>query len=342
MLNPKISPITLAALAAAALTSSAAGQTYTLDDGSTENALTFPSIAEIGFMHGFDAGAGDSIQTISVAIGTALAPAGGLDGRMTRVAIWDDPTNDGNPGDALLLYASAPFPASMTNSDQKVPFVLPAPVAVTGTFYIGAMVETVAGEFPVGLDQTNPPAGALTYLFADDTAIDPANPGGGSIGLATVTGAVFLLDAIGGGTGFLSTNYCMANANSSGFPGSMSGTGSILAASNNATMIASNLPANQFGFFVCSRTQGFVPLAGGTSNGNICLGGVIGRLSLPNQIVNSGAGGQFSLALDLTALPEGNNNVAVMPGDTWNFQAWFRDPVGLGSNFTDGLEVTFQ
>ena len=36
--------------------------------------------------------------------------------------------------------------------------------------------------------------------------------------------------------------------------------------------------------------------------------------------------------------------VAVMPGDTWNFQAWHRDFVGgsVTSNFSDGLSVDFR
>ena len=33
----------------------------------------------------------------------------------------------------------------------------------------------------------------------------------------------------------------------------------------------------------------------------------------------------------------------VLPGDTWNFQAWFRDMnPGPTSNFTDGVAVTFR
>jgi hypothetical protein len=34
----------------------------------------------------------------------------------------------------------------------------------------------------------------------------------------------------------------------------------------------------------------------------------------------------------------------VVPGETWYFQAWHRDLVGgtATTNFTDGLEVTFQ
>ena len=36
--------------------------------------------------------------------------------------------------------------------------------------------------------------------------------------------------------------------------------------------------------------------------------------------------------------------VAVQPGETWSFQAWYRDTVGgsATSNFSDGLEITFN
>jgi hypothetical protein len=54
--------------------------------------------------------------------------------------------------------------------------------------------------------------------------------------------------------------------------------------------------------------------------------------------------GEISLALDLSQQPTPTGLVQVQPGETWNFQAWFRDSVGgqVTSNFTDGLEVTFN
>ncbi len=144
------------------------------------------------------------------------------------------------------------------------------------------------------------------------------------------------------GNGSIGMNYCTANPNSTGSIGVMSGSGSAVAAANDFTVTASDLPPNQFGIFVASLDQGFVPNAGGTSNGNICLGGIIGRFFQQNQILSSGAMGEFSLQVPLTVIPQGNGSVAVMSGETWNFQAWHRDNVGQGSNFTDGLEVTFQ
>jgi len=139
------------------------------------------------------------------------------------------------------------------------------------------------------------------------------------------------------------SNYCgPAPANSSGASGSITATGSLDPTDNNLTVTASSLPNNQFGIFVTSMTQGFIPGAGGTSNGNICLGGVVGRFTSPSQILGTGTTGSFSLAIDLTAIPQANGTVTVMSGETWNFQAWHRDSVGLGSNFTNGVSVSFQ
>ncbi len=137
-------------------------------------------------------------------------------------------------------------------------------------------------------------------------------------------------------------SYCQATPNSSGMIGRMSATGSPVASANSLTMTASSLPPNQFGIFVTSRDQGFVPGGGGTSNGNICLGGLIGRLNRPGEIKATGPTGEFTLLIDLTGLPQGNGVASVAMGETWNFQAWHRDGVGLGSNFTEGLEVVFQ
>jgi len=141
--------------------------------------------------------------------------------------------------------------------------------------------------------------------------------------------------------GAIGTNYCLANPNSTGMTGAMSASGSASVASNNFTVTASDLPTSQFGIFVTSMDQGFVPNGGGSSNGNICLGGVIGRFFMPSQILSTGGAGEFSLSLPLGSFPQGNGFVAVMPGETWNFQAWHRDGVGQGSNFTDGLSVMF-
>lgn len=140
----------------------------------------------------------------------------------------------------------------------------------------------------------------------------------------------------------IGTNYCSAPANSSGLEASMSASGSNVAADNNVTLSASQMAINQFGIFVVSASQTFVPGLGGASNGNLCLGGAIGRYNRPGQILGTGATGSFDLQINLATVPQGSGFVSTSAGQTWNFQAWFRDSVGLGSNLTDGYEIVFQ
>jgi len=150
----------------------------------------------------------------------------------------------------------------------------------------------------------------------------------------------------GGGAPSLGTSYCgPAVQNTSLASAVITATGSASAAANNLTLVAGSLPANQFGFFLTSMTQGFIPMPGGISVGNLCLGGTVGRYVGPGQIMNAGAGGTFSLALDLTQTPAGPVFAVITAGQTWNFQAWFRDNLPTGaptSNFTDGRSILFN
>ena len=129
--------------------------------------------------------------------------------------------------------------------------------------------------------------------------------------------------------------YCgPAIPNSTGQSGSITATGSSLVANNDVTLTASDLTAD-FGYFLNSMAQGFVnPPA---SNGILCLGGAIGRHNQPGLVQ---PGPVFSIALDLDALPTPTAFVVVQPGETWNFQAWYRD--SGSNNFTDGVSVVFQ
>ena len=172
-------------------------------------------------------------------------------------------------------------------------------------FYMGSTTDAQTGDF----------------LFADWDSGD------------MVTVVKFSADWIG-------TNYCgPANLNSSGQSGVMAAWGFEVVAANSVRLDAAQLPANQWGMFVNSMTQGFVNPPG--SQGNLCLGGAIGRYK--QDIKNSGAGGQFSVQLDLTQTPTPGGPVAIQPGETWHFQAWYRDlNPGATSNFTDGLTILFQ
>lgn len=139
----------------------------------------------------------------------------------------------------------------------------------------------------------------------------------------------------------IGTTYCSAQApNSSGTVAQIQATGFETAAINSVTLVASQMPPGEFGFFLNSLEEGFVPMPGGSA-GNLCLGGQIGRYS--TDLFSTGAG-SASLLLDLGSTPTPAGMATIGAGRTWRFQAWFRDTAaGSGvSNFTSGVSIAFN
>lgn len=149
----------------------------------------------------------------------------------------------------------------------------------------------------------------------------------------------YVVETVGSPVG---ASACPAEVNSSGSAALTGATGSARITDNDLTLWASGLPGGVFGIFVASQTSGFTPMAGG-SQGNLCLGGAIGRFSRPGEIVSSGVHGAFALDVDLTDFPSPAGPVTVLPGQTWFVQAWFRDvgPGGPGSNYGAALQLDF-
>ncbi|MCP3917293.1 MAG: hypothetical protein GY711_17240 [bacterium] len=92
------------------------------------------------------------------------------------------------------------------------------------------------------------------------------------------------------------------------------------------------------GYLFASSSPGFVVFPGG-GNGNLCLGGDIGRYA--QSVLNSGPGGTMAQPVDAGALPLGTApfTTSAAAGDTWYFPFWHRD---TGANiFTEAIDVTF-
>lgn len=137
--------------------------------------------------------------------------------------------------------------------------------------------------------------------------------------------------------------FCPAVPNSTGSTSELRAFGSETATENRLRLGAYDLPPHVFGLFVVSRTSGFMAQPGG-SEGNLCLGGFIGRYTAPGQIQSSGVLGAITLDLDLGAIPQPSSFASVDAGDAWFFQCWHRDVVGGAqtSNFTPAVEVQFN
>ena len=165
---------------------------------------------------------------------------------------------------------------------------------------------------------------------------------------ATFSSATHLIDGIRcrfithGPQVTIGASYCgPAEVNSTGLPATIGATGSTQAGDGALRLMAYDLPSLQSGYFLASQTQGFVMNPGGSS-GNICLGGAIGRLSM--QVGNSASVGYIDIEVDTTSVPLPNGTTTILAGQTWNWQAWYRDNVGgvSTSNFSDAVSIQFQ
>jgi len=143
-----------------------------------------------------------------------------------------------------------------------------------------------------------------------------------------------------GVAGFGERTCSPAAVNSVGQSAAIFALGSSLASDNDLTLLTLGMATNQFGYCLASQSGAFVPNPGGSA-GNLCLGSPIARFV--SQVQNSGGSGSFSVAVDLTSIPSTPVH-AVVAGETWYFQTWYRDSV-LGiptSNFSDGIRIGFQ
>lgn len=137
----------------------------------------------------------------------------------------------------------------------------------------------------------------------------------------------------------LGVQECISVANSTGERGWIAGFGSgdVIA---NKTIVASDLPANSFGYLLVAPQSGTSMPA--NSIGRLCLNGQIGRYL--GQVQQTSADGTMSFLVRPYDLPTPNGSVAAQPGQNWFFQVWHRDFMGgtATSNFTNALQVTFE
>ena len=296
----------------------------------------------------FDLGAiprGSTIDSVTLTLEMNMTIVGAQVFDLHRViADWGEGASDapgmegagGDPmqGDATWLNAFYPDCAWQSPGGDFDP--IPSASAVIGglanvyTFTDPAM----AADLQAWLDGTQPNHGWL-IKHTDEVSISAKRFS--TRENAIVASRPYITVDFTPANGCTSQNYCgPAVANSSGVPAAISFFGSCRVSDAAFHVKASQLPPGQFGYFLTSMDQGFFMPP--SSQGNVCLGGNIGRFVA--QIQNSGPCGNFDIQVDLSALPV-NPATPVLPGDSWNFQCWYRD-VGNTNNFTDGIEVSFE
>lgn len=150
--------------------------TYSKDDGVSENAIGGgpPKPAALWWVQGFTVQpGGETITSIEIAYGSIP------DGIAVDLLLYDDPTNDLNPTDAVLLTSTAT--TSMHSGTDTFVSIPIAPTNVSGDFFVGALTSNTSNQFPLSLDETT---SARSLWVAENTngpgTIDATNVGGTS------------------------------------------------------------------------------------------------------------------------------------------------------------------
>jgi hypothetical protein len=372
--------------------------TYKYDDGSAENAIGItcnqptcnPPSTTLVWAHYFDTNdpafagtSSDTITRLDVAFGVPPGPTAPPAGTLFDVYVFDDPNDDGNPGDLLgtHLVTSTTGTASVSPDMNILESVSVPPGVVQGGFFIIAtMVSEMAtappttgvGEFPAGIDQSqpNPPAPPRVWATCFHGTWVPTNPQstncGGWINLAGVGfNGVWLFRAEGTGTG--PSNFCTAKAGLVCGPAAISASG-VPSVSMSSGFVVSAAPArnNKSGILVYNTAQvAGLPFQGGT----LCVDPMgLRRAGSTNSGAGCGANNCSGLmSIDMNAFSQGStglcapnpcwvvpdcngapsgiapNNAAaflLVPGTVIFAQYWGRDSVATGSLVSDGITYT--
>jgi len=134
--------------------------------------------------------------------------------------------------------------------------------------------------------------------------------------------------------------YCSSTVHSGGTNAQIAGSGPTSVSLNNFTLRVADASPNKPGLFFYGGGQIAVPFGDGLRC--VSAGGMgVHRLA---PVVVTDAQGEVNRTLDFTAPPANGGIGQISPLSTWNFQFYFRDPMGPGGsgfNLTDAVSVTF-
>jgi hypothetical protein len=147
-----------------------------IDDGTSEDALGFTAGGEIAWIQRFGGGGSTNLTNVQVSWGTPAFPGGAPgNGSPVKVLVYNDPNNDGDPSDAVLIQQ---INTTVANVDTDIFNTIPiTPVVLNGVFFVGAGQIHASGQFVAPMDQGCPQP-AVAWLFGDNTgaAVNYANP----------------------------------------------------------------------------------------------------------------------------------------------------------------------
>lgn len=143
---------------------------YKHDDGSCEDLYGLVNDGDMCWLQRYDAVSGqDMIVSVNQVYGSFVYPSvAPPNGHSCEVFVWDDPSNDGDPSDCVLLTRES---TTVQNVNKNIMTTIPltTPVLVTGQFYVGCVMTLPAGMGGAPADMTTVYEPGLTFFCATAT-----------------------------------------------------------------------------------------------------------------------------------------------------------------------------
>jgi hypothetical protein len=329
------------------------------DNGSTENGIGLTAGGSLMWMQRFGTiGQNATVASVSSAWGSLAFAGAPIDGTPVSVTVYEDPNDDGNPTDGVLVAQMAGV-LTGGNTDVLQTIVLSSPVSVSGIYFVGAQVVHVAGEYPSPLDQDSCPSGSngRAWIVGNTTGVMDFNNLGlndvvpqdmDSIGFpgvwllrADCSGAIAPTSfCFGDGTGTAcpcgnagaAGNGCASSVNANGANLGSSGSASIVGGT--LTLLGTGMPNSSALYFQGTTQIGIV-----FGDGLRCAGGSVIRLGTKSNVAGAS---QYPAPGDLSVAAKG----LVTTAGTRTYQVWYRNAAAFCTvstfNLSNGLLVTWN
>jgi len=117
---------------------------------------------------------GETIRDVRCIFGSAkypgLAPG---NGSACEIFVWDDPTDDGDPSDCVLL-SSETIAVQQVDTDTYAVYPLSVPAQVSKEFYVGCKMPHTGGQHCIPIDMSGPYYAGSAWTCGTNTP--PFNP----------------------------------------------------------------------------------------------------------------------------------------------------------------------
>ena len=139
---------------------------YALDDAAGNFTLGPSQFdANMTWLNTFDAQPGfQRIFSVFVSFGDTSDNSGNMGPDAVTVAVLEDPSDDGDPSDAVLLATGTGVWTDQA-SNVFIEYRLDRPADVEGTFFVAVMMDVIRGANPARMDPQGQGVGSLSWLF---------------------------------------------------------------------------------------------------------------------------------------------------------------------------------